>query len=188
MILLITGLGNPEKKYNNTRHNIGFDAINHLQENWEMLYNFSAWNLSLKFNSELSEGKIAETRIILAKPTTHMNNSGIAVKKIVVFNKIPYGDIFVIHDDFDLSLGEIKKSRDRGSAGHKGAESIITALRTKNFARIRIGIKPLDKKLPPKSLDSFVLEKFTENEKKEIPYIIKKTVSEIDAIIHEITQ
>ena len=185
MILLIAGLGNSGGKYNNTRHNIGFEAINQIQENWKMIYNFSEWKLSPKFNGELSEGKIAKTKIILVKPTTYMNNSGIAVKKIAEFNKIPYGDIFVIHDDFDLPFGKIKKSYGRGSAGHKGAESIITALGTKNFTRIRVGINPANKKLPPKSLDSFVLAKFTENEKKEIPDIIKMAVSEIDIMAHK---
>lgn len=185
MILLIAGLGNFGEKYNNTRHNIGFEAIDQLQENWKTIYNFSKWKLSPKFNGELSEGKIAKTKIIMVKPTTYMNNSGIAIKKIIEFNKIPYGDIFVIHDDFDLPFGKIKKSYGRGSAGHKGAESIITALGTKNFTRIRVGINPANKKLPPKSLDSFVLAKFTENEKKEIPDIIKKAASEIDAIVQK---
>jgi len=182
MILLIAGLGNSSIKYNNTRHNVGFKTIDQIQENWKTIYNFSEWKLSPKFNGELSEGKIAKTKIILVKPTTYMNNSGIAVKKIVEFNKIPYGDVFIIHDDFDLPFGKIKKSYGRGSAGHKGAESIIMTLKTKNFTRIRIGINPADKKLPPKSLDSFVLAQFTENEKKEIPNIIKKTASLIDQI------
>ena len=183
MILLISGLGNSGKKYNNTRHNIGFKTIDQLQENWKTIYNFSEWKLSPKFNGELSEGKIAKKKVILMKPTTYMNNSGVAVKKIVEFNKIPYGDVFIIHDDFDLPFGKIKNSYGRGSAGHKGAESIITALKTKNFTRIRIGINPANKKLPPKSLDSFVLAKFAENEKKEIPNIIKSAVSEIDQIV-----
>ncbi|OWK26878.1 MAG: aminoacyl-tRNA hydrolase [Parcubacteria group bacterium GW2011_GWA2_38_13b] len=181
-MLLIAGLGNSSIKYNNTRHNVGFKTIDQIQENWKTIYNFSEWKLSPKFNGELSEGKIAKTKIILVKPTTYMNNSGIAVKKIVEFNKIPYGDVFIIHDDFDLPFGKIKKSYGRGSAGHKGAESIITTLKTKNFTRIRIGINPADKKLPLKSLDSFVLAQFTENEKKEIPNIIKKAISLIDQI------
>lgn len=186
MILLIAGLGNPGLKFNNTRHNIGFEAIDQLQENWKTIYNFSDWTLSPKFNGELSEGKIAKAKIIIIKPTTYMNNSGITVKKIVEFNKIPYGDIFIIHDDFDLLFGKIKVSYGRGSAGHKGVESIITALGTKNFTRIRIGINPANQKLPPKSLDSFVLAKFTPSEQEKIPDIIKKALSEIDAIIQKI--
>lgn len=180
---LIVGLGNPGNKYANTPHNIGFEVVNQLQENWRTVYNFSGWKLTQKFNSQISEGKINDKKIILAKPTTYMNGSGIAVKKLFDFYKTPYRDIIVIHDDADLPFGAIQESYGRGSAGHKGVESIITTLGTKNFTRIRIGIRPIGKELAPKSLEKFVLEKFTVSEKKEMEKIQKEAVSRIEKSI-----
>lgn len=180
---LIIGLGNPGLKYNNTRHNIGFSAVNHLHKNWGVIYNFSDWRLSQKFSSELAEGQISGKKIILAKPITYMNGSGTAVKKLFDFYKIPRRDIIVIHDDFDLPLDAIRESYGRGSAGHKGVESIIAALGTKNFTRIRIGIRPSDKILPLKSLDKWVLKKFTAKEQKKINEVIKMTINKIENII-----
>lgn len=181
-MFLVAGLGNPGIKYKSTRHNIGFEIVDQLQENWKSIYNFSDWNLSQKFNSDLSEGKISDKKIILAKPTTYMNGSGIAVRKIFKFHKIPYRGIIIIHDDFDLPLGAIRESYGRGSAGHKGVESIITTLGTKNFTRIRIGIKP-NKELPPKSLDKFALGKFTATEKKQAEEVVKEAINKIEKIV-----
>lgn len=130
-MLFIVGLGNPGEKYKNTRHNIGFRVIDEFREK----NNFSEFRISQKFNAEISKGEIAGQSVILAKPQTFMNNSGKAVKSLL-------RNLFVIHDDIDLPLGKIKIVKNRGSAGHKGVESIIKELGTKNFIRFRIGISP----------------------------------------------
>lgn len=180
MIMLIIGLGNPGQKYKNTRHNIGFEIIDWIYENWKTIYDFSDWRLSRKFESELSEGEIAGSKIILAKPITYMNNSGTAVKKLFNFYKTPCKDIVVIHDDFDLPMSKVKESYGSGSAGHKGVESIIAALETKNFTRIRMGIKPAEIVLPSKSLDEFVLKKLTAPEQQEINKVKHKVLTIIE--------
>ncbi|MBI2042670.1 MAG: aminoacyl-tRNA hydrolase [Candidatus Nealsonbacteria bacterium] len=138
---LIIGLGNPGKKYEKTRHNFGFLAIDELQ-------------------------KQTPKDAILLKPDTFMNKSGKAVKEKAAYYKIKPQDIWVIHDDIDLPLGEYKISRGQGSAGHKGVQSIIDELGTKDFNRIRLGICPASGK--PSNVEDFVLQKFTAEEEKII--------------------
>lgn len=146
---LIVGLGNPGTKYEKTRHNFGFMVIDFLIE-----------------NKQLDSQKIK-----LIKPQTFMNNSGQEVKKIADYYKIIIEDIIVIHDDIDLPLGEIKVQTGRGSAGHKGVQSIIDALGTNDFTRIRIGIRPEKLTL---DTEKFVLQKFTPEEQEIIEQTIKK--------------
>lgn len=132
---LIIGLGNPGKTYQNTKHNLGFLIVDKLQKELG-----SAWKKNTKLQSELTSGKIAGGKIILAKPQTYMNLSGQAVQKIAHFYKIKPENILVIHDDFDLELGRFKISIGASAAGHNGVASIIKELKTKDFIRIRIGI------------------------------------------------
>jgi len=176
-MLLIIGLGNPGTKYKKTRHNIGFRVLNEFQnEN-----NFSNFEFSKKFNSLISDGIIKKKTILLAKPETFMNNSGISVKKLINFYKIKSSDIIVVHDDIDLIFGTTRISERRGSAGHKGVESIIKELRTKDFTRLRIGIR--NKKLKNKNTEKYVLEKFTEQEERDLEKIIKESCSALKIII-----
>jgi peptidyl-tRNA hydrolase, PTH1 family len=144
---LIVGLGNPGKKYEGTRHNAGFMAIDELK----------------KYDIEDS---------ILAKPKTFMNNSGKAVKEMVGYYKVKPEDLWVIHDDIDLPIGEFKISENRGSAGHKGVQSIIDELGIKNFNRIRIGICPAEGK--PERIEEFVLKKFSKKESEGLKEALSK--------------
>lgn len=164
--MIIVGLGNPGKKYINTRHNVGFELINQLaKEN-----NFPEFKLSKKFNALISE----KDNIILVKPQTFMNNSGKSVKKIAVNYKLQTTNLIIVHDDIDLPLGKIRVSKNRGSAGHKGVESIIKELGTKNFTRIRIGIRAQQSYELVHDIEKFVLEKF----KKEEKDLIKKSLAD----------
>ena len=175
-MIIIVGLGNPGKKYINTWHNLGFLAIDKFKE----INNFPDFKFSKKFNSLISEKLFQNKKIILAKPQTFMNNSGQAVKKIVGYyqeNK----NLIIINDDIDLPLGKIRVSKNRGSAGHKGVQSVIDELKTKNFTRIRIGINI--EKENPKNTEKFVLQKFNEKEKAAIKKSIKETVEKIKEII-----
>jgi PTH1 family peptidyl-tRNA hydrolase len=150
MKILIVGLGNPGKKYEKTRHNIGFRVIDELEK---QIFDFDTF---------------------LLKPDNYMNNSGRAIKKYLTYNKISPKDLIVIHDDIDLPFETVKVSKDSSSAGHKGVQSIIDTLGTKDFTRIRIGIKPtIERK---QETEKFVLENFTKDEEKQLSGIIKKAV------------
>ncbi len=155
-MILITGLGNPGEKFKKTRHNVGFQVLDEFAKRND----FPDFRFSRKFNSLLSEGFLDEKKIILAKPQTFMNESGKAIKSLVSSFKPQASRVWVIHDDIDLPLGKIRIAISRGAAGHRGIESIIKELGTKNFIRFRIGICPKTGK--PKNLEKFVLQKPSE--------------------------
>lgn len=182
---LVVGLGNPGEKYKKTRHNTGFIAVEAIALNFSAQggagsEQFSAWHLNTKFNAMVSEGVVGNKKIILAKPQTFMNESGKAVKAIAAYYKIPAENTTVIHDDLDIALGEYKIVKNRGSAGHKGVQSIIDNLGIKDFMRIRIGIGVENKKT---SIEAFVLENFSKEEEKIITEVIEKVCKEIDKIL-----
>ena len=133
---LIVGLGNPDDKYKNTFHNLGF-----------MCADVAAEKLGLDFNKQkcravVAEGKIGNEKVIIAKPQTYMNLSGESVRELVNFFKIDLSDVLVIYDDFDLNSGFIR-IRENGSAGtHNGMRSIIQEIGSTAFPRIRVGFKP----------------------------------------------
>jgi len=180
-MILIVGLGNPGEKYKNTRHNIGFRVIDEFLKKNRDVHIFSDFKFSKKILSLVSKGQFNKEKIILAKPQTLMNNSGKSIKKIVLNLKSEISNLFVIHDDIDLSLGKIKIVKNRGSAGHKGVQSIIDELGTKNFVRFRIGIRP-QKKI---RMQRFVLKNFNKEEEKIIKKVIKTTVEAIEVAIIE---
>ena len=131
---LIVGLGNPEKEYGKTRHNMGFNVINKLGE----LYDISVTHS--KFNGLYGMGVIADEKVILVKPQTYMNCSGNSLVQFKNFYKIPEDRIIVIYDDADLEVSDIR-IREKGRAGtHNGMKSVIESLGTEEFARVRVGI------------------------------------------------
>ena len=152
---IIVGLGNPGKKYSNTRHNVGFMIIDELAK--ENPHGF-----------------------VLAKTETFMNLSGRAVRKIFQKHKSQSQNLIIIHDDIDIPVGEFRAQRGRGAAGHRGVQSIINELATKDFWRIRVGICPERGK--PKNVERFVLQNFTKTEKD----IVKNLFNEIAEKIKEI--
>jgi len=157
-MFLICGLGNPGRKYVNTRHNVGFDLIEKLLDK----YNFSS--LKKDKQKELYSGKIGTYNCILMKPLTYMNLSGIPVKKILNFYKINKNKLYIIHDDLDLEISKVKIKIGGGNGGHNGLVSIDDAI-GKNYNRIRIGIDhPGSKTL----VSSYVLSKFSKDEIKII--------------------
>lgn len=174
---LIVGLGNPEKKYEKTRHNLGFRAIDVLAQETEI----NDWKNEARFKALIAQGIFKGQRIILAKPQTFMNNSGQTVKLIIDYYKIPVSEILIIHDEIDLPLGEIKIQKGRGAAGHKGVESIIKEIKSKDFTRVRVGIKSLSSRQAKINTEKFVLENFTEQEEKIIQQAIKKSADLITA-------
>jgi len=182
-MVLIVGLGNPEKKYQNTRHNLGFKVI----EGFQRKNHFLGFKEKKKCLSEISEGILNNKKIVLAKPQTLMNNSGKAVKLLVKEylkkEKQKLKNLWVVHDDLDLPLGKIKISFGRSSAGHKGVQSIINELKTKNFVRLRLGISSLFSK--KKKEEKFVLEKFKKSEEKTVQKMVEKTITAIEFCLKE---
>lgn len=176
---LIVGLGNPETDYQTTRHNTGFLAVDSLISNTQYPI---ILKMDKKNNALVGKGEINKKRVIIAKPLTYMNNSGIAVRALMDFYKIKPADLIVIHDDKDIPLGETRVQTDRGPAGHNGVKSIIEHLGTQNFTRIRVGVAPAE---PNKIKDTgnFVLGKFTAEEKKVLNKVIENVIKKIEQII-----
>jgi len=172
---LIIGLGNPGEEYKKTRHNAGFLAVDDIASKLQA----TSYKLQANFNAEISERIINNEKVILAKPQTFMNNSGQAVKAIVDYYKINLENIIVIHDDLDIPLGEYKISKNKNSGGHKGVQSIIDYLGTKDFLRIRIGIMIENKKTPT---EKFVLERFNKDEMEIVEEVIREIVEEIEKL------
>lgn len=164
---LIIGLGNPGKKYEKTRHNLGFLVVDFLAGNNE-------WKKSKKANCLYLKKQINSEKVELIKPLTFMNNSGKAVNYARKKHCINIEDIIVVHDDIDLPLGEIKIQKNRGPAGHNGVKSIIEHLKTKDFTRMRLGIKSDEQK--NLETEKFVLQNFTSEEKKIVEEQIKRAV------------
>ncbi|MCK4520657.1 aminoacyl-tRNA hydrolase [Candidatus Parcubacteria bacterium] len=178
-MILIVGLGNPGEKYKRTRHNVGFMVL----DEFKKIHSFSDWQLKKKFKAEISEGTLTGKKIILAKPQTFMNESGKAVKIMQQETRDKRQELYVIHDDLDLGLGKMKIVQNRGSAGHKGVQSIINEIGNKNFIRFRIGIK--NKELEIQNIEDFVLKKFTKDEKKVIKETVQKTCKAIEMAIKQ---
>jgi peptidyl-tRNA hydrolase, PTH1 family len=202
--ILIAGLGNPGKKYEKTRHNVGFMFVDYFFEKFRDEFGFSDWKFSKKTKSEISIGKINEgknkirccnllatakrlqhgkseksgsCKIVLLKPQTFMNFSGEAVLAAKKYYGIKIEEIFVNHDDIDLVLGKYKISTDSSSAGHNGAQNIIDTLGTKNFTRLRIGVENRgEKKI---ATEKYVLGKFTAAEMKIILKILPSISDEL---------
>lgn len=176
-MFLIIGLGNPGQEYTHTRHNIGRETI----ELFRKTYDFPDFRFEKKWHTHVSEGMIGKQKLILAIPDTFMNKSGTAAGPLARFYKTKPTAIVVIHDDADIPLGGAKLSFGKRSAGHKGVESIIRALKTNEFWRFRLGIAG-KRDIPAERL---VLKKFTSEEKHIVTKIIKKTISALDQTITE---
>lgn len=173
---LIVGLGNPEKQYEKTRHNLGFMAVDYLADKEKWQISKGAQALFLKKNIE-------NKKIELLKPQTYMNNSGFSVAYAVRKHNLESSDVCLIHDDKDIVFGQMKIQISRGDAGHKGVKSIIQHLGNKDLIRVRLGIKP--QKINGKETKNFVLGKFTATEQKLLPKIIQKAGEAIEMIIRE---
>ncbi|MEK7187994.1 MAG: aminoacyl-tRNA hydrolase [Patescibacteria group bacterium] len=136
--LMIVGLGNPGKKYASTYHNVGQQFLHFLLDDTKFSENqpfFKAQKMHL-----------GEQTVILLEPKTFMNESGGAIASALNYFRLPVSSLLIVHDDFDLPLGEFRLSQNRGSAGHRGVDSIITTLKTKAFLRARIGVRSSSEK------------------------------------------
>ena len=173
---IVIGLGNPGKDYSNTRHNVGFDTIDILANRNNIKIN------KIKFKSVFGEGTIGNEKVLLVKPQTYMNNSGIAVREIYQFYKVPIENILVVVDDIDIDFASVR-IRLKGSAGsHNGMKSIIYHLQRDDFPRIKIGI---GKRKEEQDLADFVLSRFSKDERIDINSTILTAAEAIEMIIKE---
>lgn len=169
---LVVGLGNPEERYSGTRHNLGFGILDELTRK----FNLIEWSQKDKFKSEI----IKTSELILVRPQTFMNKSGIAVKLIADYYKILPEDIIVVYDELDLPLGKIKVRLGGAAAGHHGVESIIESLGTDQFIRVRLGIGPFRG-----SAEKFVLEPFLHSEKAHVKHMIKQALKALEELLEK---
>jgi PTH1 family peptidyl-tRNA hydrolase len=153
---IVIGLGNPGPKYDRTRHNVGFRAIDELSQR------LGAGKPRMRFDATLAEGNLGGEKILLAAPQTYMNESGRAVRQLVDFFGLPLTDLLVVCDDFNLELARLRMRTGGSAGGQKGLADIIRKLATEEFPRLRIGIGK-----PAGQMDAtdFVLSKFKRSEK-----------------------
>lgn len=174
---LIAGLGNPGDKYLFTRHNCGFICLDNFINNFNEM---SDWHNKTEFKCLMSSGRLGEARVLAIKPTTYMNHSGQAIQAVADFYKIANESILVIHDDLDLNYGQIRIRNGGTSGGHKGIESISQQI-GEDYSRLRIGIGPQPDNL---ASETFVLQKFNQAEKKQLPNLTKEVSSIITEYIY----
>ncbi|HEY4964018.1 MAG TPA: aminoacyl-tRNA hydrolase [Candidatus Saccharimonadales bacterium] len=177
--VLIVGLGNPGKKYELTRHNIGFECVDNFVNSFSEL---DKWTNKKDLKALVASGTIGDKRVIVIKPETFMNDSGEAVSLVSNFYKVEGGNILVIHDELDIDFGSIRTRLGGSSAGHNGIKSITKLLGDENYERIRIGIGP--KK--PEAIDSkdYVLQRFNEDEQAQLKNLEKETTAIITEYLY----
>jgi len=186
MALIIVGLGNPGKEYEKTRHNAGRMAVKLLAKK----ENFEEFNFNKKANALVTKGTITNQNVTLMLPETMMNLSGKAVANLVKSPKAAK-KMLIVQDDLDLPLGVIKMVVGRGSGGHKGIESIMRAVKTKDFARIRIGVATMGKKNQAKKIKDeeklikYIIGKFKTTEEATLKKTLKKSVEAIQIFVAE---
>ena len=173
--LLVVGLGNPGPAYAKTRHNVGFMVADVLAARIG-----SAFKVHKKSGAEVLTGRLAGAPVILAKPRCYMNESGRQVGPLAKFYSVPPSRLVVIHDELDIDFGRIRLKVGGGEGGHNGLRSIASALGSKDFQRVRIGVgRPPGRKDPA----AFVLETFTAAERAEVPTICEQAADATELLI-----
>ena len=173
---VVVGLGNPGKKYEKTRHNVGFDVIDILAKE----YNISV--TKIKHKALIGEGRVGTEKVLLVKPQTYMNLSGETLIDIYKYYKVDLSNIVVVYDDIDLEVGKIR-IRKKGSGGtHNGMKSITKCLGSNDFPRVRVGVS---KPEVGQDLADFVLSRFRKEESDNINESLEKAAYAIDSIIRE---
>ncbi|MCR4280300.1 MAG: aminoacyl-tRNA hydrolase [Candidatus Komeilibacteria bacterium] len=176
---IIVGLGNPGMKYTKTRHNLGWLALDAFADRLTS----GKWHKNPRFNSYIIEDTYDDDKLILSKPLTFMNNSGLALGALKNYYHCTNQDILVVYDDLDLPFGSIRLGKFDSAGGHNGIKSIITFLRGSDFDRLRVGIKPPAELIMP--AEKFVLQKFSKDEKKILPDILNTTTEAISLYLEQ---
>ena len=171
---IIAGLGNPGKKYENTRHNIGFITLDFLAERHDIKIN------KIKHKALVGEGRIAGQKVLLVKPQTYMNLSGESLREVMDYYKVDIEDMIVIYDDIDLDAGAVRIRKKGGPGTHNGMKSIVQHLGT-DFPRIRMGIGK-DRK---GDLADFVLGGFTKEDREVLEPAVERAALSIECYVDE---
>ncbi len=173
-VWLVAGLGNPGAGYVGNRHNAGFMVLDVLAERAGSRFKVH------KAHAHMIEGKLAGQRVVLAKPLSHMNNSGSPVAALRSFFKVPVEHIVVIHDELDIPYGELRLKRGGGEGGHNGLKSITSWLGSRDYLRVRFGISR-----PPGRMNSisYVLRDFTATERAELPYQLERAADAVEILL-----
>ena len=155
---LLVGLGNPGEKYKNTRHNVGFKAIDFFANQYDLIFRDSG-----RFRGSLAQGGIQDKQVILLKPMTFMNVSGESIKSCMEYFSITQEKVLIVCDDITIALGKMRMRMKGSSGGHNGLKSVLSSLATEEFARLRIGVD-----FPPleEDLSDYVLGNFTKEQQK----------------------
>jgi len=172
---LIVGLGNPGFRYKATRHNLGFMAIEGLASALDVRLE------RLECKSQLGRGEVYGKAVVLAKPMTYMNLSGQAVLELVRSLRVELADVWIVCDDLDLPLGRIRLRPKGGDGGHKGLRSIIAALGSEAFPRLRLGIGPR----PPLNTAEFVLGEITKEEWPKVQEMLSRAIEALLAALEK---
>jgi PTH1 family peptidyl-tRNA hydrolase len=173
----IIGLGNPERRYEKTRHNIGFEVIDRLADKYQITFRN-------KHGALMGEGRLNQEKVLLVKPQTYMNRSGDAVRAVLEYHQLDEQDVLVIYDDVDLDVGKIR-IRPSGSAGtHNGMRSIVEQTSSMGLPRLRIGVgKP-----SVGALADYVLGRFTKEEEPVIREAIERAVEAVEVFLEKDVQ
>ena len=174
---VIVGLGNPGRKYENTRHNVGFAVIDKLSKDCDIKVNKS------KHSAKIGEGTIEGEKVVLAKPQTYMNLSGMSVRSLMDFYKIdPESELIIISDDIDLPTGNLRIRKSGSAGGHNGLKSIIANVGTQGFTRIRVGVGA---KVEGEDLADHVLGHFNKDDAKIIEIAAETAAEAIKTMLTE---
>ncbi|WP_404790003.1 aminoacyl-tRNA hydrolase [Altericista sp. CCNU0014] len=179
-ISLIVGLGNPGAKYDRTRHNVGFDAIDRLAKRWQI-----PLAEQRRFHGELGEGMVAGQRMRLLKPNTFMNKSGQSVRAVLDWYKLLPQQVLVLYDDMDLPVGKLRIRLSGSAGGHNGMKSLIAHLGTQDFPRLRIGISKAAEAGAAKDTISHVLGKFTPEELQILPEVLDMAADAVELALRQ---
>ena len=172
---LVVGLGNPGPQYEKTRHNVGFMVADLLAGRLG-----GTFKLHKRSGAEIVTGRLGNRPVVVAKPRTYMNESGRHIGPLAKFYSVSPADVIVIHDELDIDFGRIRLKLGGGEGGHNGLRSVVNALGTKDFHRVRIGIgRPPGRKDPA----AFVLENFTAAERAEVPAICEQAADATELLI-----
>ena len=173
--LLVVGLGNPGPQYAKTRHNLGFMVADLLAARMG-----ATFKVHKRSGAEIATGRLAHRPVVLAKPRTYMNESGRQVGPLAKFYSVTPADVIVIHDELDIDFGQIRLKQGGGEGGHDGLRSLVNALGTKDFHRVRIGIgRPPGRKDPA----AFVLENFSATERPQVPTICEMAADATELLV-----
>lgn len=169
---LIIGLGNPGKKYDDTRHNVGFRVVKALAEKYAISFRPAL----IRAKGSLGEGRIHEKKATLLLPLTYMNESGLSVRKCANYYKVPFENLFVVTDDTALPFGQLRIRVKGSCGGHNGLKSVEAHLGTQEYTRLRIGVGSHGER----ELSDYVLGTFSQEELREMPDVVDRAIQAIE--------